>query len=89
MLPMSGAPTERARSTLRIIPVDVTVRPPRLPRPSSARRCFFEALFRGRLSDRSENKKPSASDVSRLVETRANENRRPTMRTSSRLTSPA
>ena len=27
MLPMSGAPTERARSTLRIIPVDVTVRP--------------------------------------------------------------
>ena len=67
MIPMSGAPHERARSTLRIIPVDVTVRPPRLPRPSSARRCFFEAFFRGRLSTGPRNKKPSASHVSRLV----------------------
>jgi HSP20 family molecular chaperone IbpA len=67
MIPMSGAPHERARSTLRIIPVDVMVRPPRLPRPSSARRCFFEAFFRGRLSTGPRNKKPSASHVSRLV----------------------
>jgi HSP20 family protein len=58
MIPMSGAPHERARSTLRIIPVDVTVRPPRLPRPSSARRCFFEAFFRGRLSTGPRNNPP-------------------------------
>jgi len=72
MIPMSGAPHERARSSLRIIPVDVTVRPPRLPRPSSARRCFFEAFFRGRLSTGPRNKKPGRVSrlASRLSQTR-------------------
>ena len=70
MIPMSGAPHERARSSLRIIPVDVTVRPPRLPRPSSARRCFFEAFFRVVSRPVREIKNPeSVSRQERLVAT--------------------
>ena len=71
MLPMSGAPTERARSTLRIIPVDVTVRPlpPFHALPRRVVAFFFSERrsSRGRLSDRSEKKSVFGCRLTRNV----------------------
>ena len=66
--------------------------PPPLPRPSTTRRCFFfseRRSSRGRLSDRSEKKKSVRLRLSSDETSSGKKNRRPTMRISSRLTSPA
>jgi len=61
LLPMSGQPTTQARSLLRIIPVDVTVRPPphgsfhALPRREPSRRCFSSSFFSRFLGTRNDD----------------------------------